>query len=81
MSLNEKIKVPAGSFKNCIKVECSGETTFFGDSEIRTINIKITTSEWYAPNIGLVKAERTEETDTDLFGTTKMVQVLDEFSD
>ena len=81
MSLNEKIKVPAGSFKNCIKVEGSGETTFFGDSEIGTINIKITTNEWYAPNIGLVKAERIEETDTDLFGTTKMVQVLDEFSD
>ena len=80
ISLNETIKVPAGSFKKCIKIVGEGNTTFFGDSEIGTIKIKIKTQEWYAPNIGLVKAVRVEETDTDLFGTTKMVQVLDQYS-
>ena len=80
ISLNETIKVPAGSFEKCIKIVGEGNTTFFGDSEIGTIKIKIKTQEWYAPNIGLVKAVRIEETDTDLFGTTKMVQVLDQYS-
>ncbi len=80
ISVDEEVKVPAGKFDKCIKVEGIGSTTFFGDSEIGTIKIKIRTKEWYAPNIGLVKAVRIEETDTDLFGTTKMVQVLDEYS-
>ena len=78
-SLNETVKVPAGKFKGCLKIEANGETTFIGDSEIGTINIKVKTTEWYAPNVGLVKSLRIEETDTDLFGTTKMLQVLDQF--
>ena len=53
--------------------------TNFTDREIGSIKIKILTNEWYAPNIGLIKSIRVEETDTDLFGTTKMVQVLDEY--
>ena len=46
---------------------------------IGSIKIKISSKEWYAKNIGLVKMERIEETDTDLFGTTKMVQVLEKY--
>ena len=56
-----------------------GETNFIGDSEIGSIKIKISSKEWYAKNIGLVKMERVEETDTDLFGTTKMVQILEKY--
>ncbi len=78
-SLNESVKVPAGTFENCIKIVGNGETTFIGDREIGTIKILINTIDWYAPNIGLVKSIRKEETDSDLFGTSKMVQVLDDY--
>ena len=78
-SLNETIKVPAGKFKNCIKLSGIGKTTFIGDREIGSINISIQTTEWYAPNVGLVKSVRKEETDSDLFGNSKMVQVLDDY--
>ena len=78
ISTNEIVKVPAGEFKNCIQIKGLGETNFV-DREIGSIKIKILTNEWYAPNIGLIKSVRVEETDTDLFGTTKMVQVLDEY--
>ena len=44
-----------------------------------SIKIKIMTNDWYAPKVGLVKSIRWEETDTDLFGKSKMVQVLDDF--
>ena len=78
-SLTETIKVPAGNFKNCVKVVGKGETTFIGDREIGSIKIKIMTNDWYAPKVGLVKSIRWEETDSDLFGKSKMVQVLDDF--
>lgn len=78
-SINEKVQVPAGKFKNCIKVIGNGNTTFIGNREIGTIKINIKTTEWYAPNIGLIKSIREEKTDSDLFGTSKMVQVLEEY--
>ena len=79
VSTKEIVNVPAGKFKNCLKISGKGETSFIGDSEIGTIKIKITTSDWYAPDVGLIKSERIEETDTDLFGTTKMIQELDSY--
>ena len=56
-----------------------GETNFIGDSEIGSIGIKIFSKEWYSKKVGLVKMERIEQTDTDLFGTTKMTQILEGF--
>ena len=75
MRLSKFLRV---NLKNCIQIKGLGETNFI-DREIGSIKIKILTNEWYAPNIGLIKSIRVEETDTDLFGTTKMVQVLDEY--
>ena len=48
---------------------------FIGDSEIGSIGIKITSKEWYSKKVGLIKMIREEKTDTDLFGTTKMIQI------
>ena len=78
-SINETVKVPAGRFKDCIKISGNGNTTFIGDREIGSINIEIRTEDWYAPKIGLIKSVRLEKTDTELFGTSKMVQVLDDY--
>ena len=78
-SLTETIKVPAGNFKNCVKVVGKGETTFIGDREIGSIKIKIISKEWYAKGVGLIMSERIEETDSDLFGTTKMTQILEDY--
>ena len=79
VSLNEDIKTPSGKFKNCLKLEGTGKTSFIGDSEIGSIEIDIFSEEWYAKGVGLVKTVRTEKTDTELFGTTKMVQLLDNY--
>lgn len=78
-SMKEIVSTPNGVFKDCILVVGKGETNFIGDSEIGSIKIKISSKEWYAKNIGLIKMERVEETDSDLFGTTKMVQVLEKY--
>ena len=67
------------NLKNCLLVEGFGETKFIGDSEIGTIEITITSKEWYAKGVGLIKSLRVEKTDSDLFGTTKMTQILEDY--
>ena len=78
-SMKETVKTPSGVFKDCILIEGLGETNFIGDSEIGSIGIKIISKEWYSKKVGLIKMERIEETDSDLFGTTKMVQLLENY--
>ena len=78
-SMQETVSTPSGTFKDCILVVGSGKTNFIGDSEIGSISINISSKEWYSKKIGLIKMERVEETDTDLFGTTKMVQLLESY--
>ena len=46
---------------------------------IGSIKITIKTSDWYAPNVGLIKSVRVEGTDSDLFGTSEMIQELEDF--
>ncbi len=79
ISMNQNITTPSGTFNDCILVIGEGQTNFIGDSEIGSIGIKITSQEWYSRKVGLVKMIREEATDTDLFGTTKMIQLLETY--
>ena len=79
LSLKETVKTPSGIFKDCILIKGEGQTNFIGDSEIGSIGIKITSEEWYSKRVGLVKMVREEKTDTDLFGTTRMIQLLENY--
>ena len=79
ISTDEIISTPTGKFRNCILIRGIGNTKFIGDSEIGSIAINIQSEEWYAKGVGLIKSVRVEKTDSDLFGTTKMTQVLDGF--
>jgi hypothetical protein len=61
-STDEEITVPAGTFKNCLRIKGVGTTSknvgfYVGQTDIRVENI-----EWYAPGAGLVKAVRLETT-------------------
>ena len=78
-SMKETVSTPSGTFKDCILIIGNAETNFIGNNEIGSIGIKIHSKEWYSKAIGLIKMERIEETDTDLFGTTKMVQLLESY--
>ena len=79
MSLNETVKTPSGVFNDCIIIKGEGQTNFIGDSEIGSIGIKITSEEWYSKKVGLIKMIREEQTDTDLFGTTRMIQLFENY--
>ncbi len=81
ISKNEVISTPIGKFRNCILVRGVGNTRFIGDSEIGSIAINIMSEEWYAKGVGLIKSVRVEATDSDLFGTTKMTQILESYNE
>ncbi len=49
-AVNEEVKVPAGTYKDCLKVKHAGSTQK-GDTAIT-----LEAYEWYAPDVGLVKS-------------------------
>ena len=74
ISTSATLNTSLGKFKHCLLIQGKGKTTFIRENEVGTIEINILSQEWYAKGIGLVKSIRTEQTDTELFGTTRMVQ-------
>ncbi len=60
VSLSETVTVPAGEFKNCIKLEALGETEIYTDGVNGYTAIPFKIEEWYAPDVGLVKQVRYE---------------------
>ncbi len=64
---NDTVTVPAGRFEHCVTVRGEGLVTVYSDAVQGFTEIPITTREWYAPGVGLVRLERTETLDTDVF--------------
>jgi hypothetical protein len=52
-SINDVVKVPAGTFDNCVKIKQIGEGP---SGEKGGTALSITAYEWYAPGVGLVKS-------------------------
>lgn len=77
--VDERVDVPAGSFSHCVLVEGQAELTLYADPRKGDSQIQITTREWYAPGIGLVKLERDEPLDTDVYKGGKMTLDLTKF--
>ncbi len=59
-------EVPAGTFSDCLLVTGQGRTSVRTDRGNASASVSVTTREWYAPGIGLVRLER-EETSTSPF--------------
>ncbi|MBW2504859.1 MAG: hypothetical protein JRE16_09855 [Deltaproteobacteria bacterium] len=78
-STDATVRVPAGVFKNCIEVVGEADLTMYVDPRIGWGELPVTTHEWYALGVGLVKLERTEKLDTGVFVGGTMVMELTEF--
>lgn len=61
---DETVKVPAGSFSHCVRVDATGETSVRVDRGNGTAPVKVTQQDWYAPGVGLVKSTRLEHSDS-----------------
>jgi len=64
-ALKETVSVPAGTFKDCIKVVGTADLSLYLDGKQGFVSVPITTEEWYAPGVGLVKMTREEKLEAD----------------
>lgn len=79
-SVNDAVTVPAGVFRDCIKVTGEATLALYVDPRSGTHEIPIMTSEWYAPGVGLVRLERHEPLNTSQFSGGKVVIDLTEYN-
>ena len=79
-SLDESVKVPAGRFSRCLRVDAVG----FLDLPQRILlgirTIKVEQTQWYAPEVGLVKMTRREFAIPNLY-PSEYTQVLTSFNE
>ena len=78
-ALAETVEVPAGRFEGCMRVDGEALLTLYADGRTGYQDIKINTSEWYAPGIGLVKLVRREPLTGEVFAGGSVTLELEQF--
>lgn len=77
-SVSEDVTVPAGTFKNCLKVEGDAAINVLADPRIGASEVIVHHTEWYAPGVGLIKLERKEPLETtQIVGGEVTMELLD----
>ena len=61
-SVDDEVEVPAGRFAHCLRIRGEGETQADIVKPVGRITIHATSTKWFAPGVGLVKAVREETT-------------------
>lgn len=61
-SMNDTVRVPAGTFHNCMRVNVSGDGFINAGNYVGRTIVKVEETSWYAPGVGLVRSERRETT-------------------
>jgi hypothetical protein len=69
ISFDEEVVVHAGRFKNCLKIRGMGLTTVRVDRGNVTAEVIIESFDWYASGVGLIKTERTEQSNSTFLKT------------
>lgn len=62
-SVTDVVRVPAGEFRDCLRVVASGELSADVGNYVGRTAISVEVTEWYAPGVGLVRSRRVERTD------------------
>ncbi len=61
---NDTVRIPAGLFEGCVRFDGNGSRTVRTDRGNATADVFVTHQEWYAPGVGLIKATRSETSDS-----------------
>ena len=59
-AVDQRVQTPAGNFGGCLRVQGRATIKLFVDAVGRWDDVPLTTSEWYCPDVGLVRLERKE---------------------
>ncbi len=63
-AVDQKVQSAAGDFERCLRVAGRAEIRLYVDAMFQWRQIPLTTLEWYCPDVGLVKLERSEPSPT-----------------
>lgn len=77
-SLDDVVTVPAGRFKNCMKITMSGSSFKDAGNYVGLTLVNVEQTSWYAEGVGLIKMERTETTKSDALDKgTLLIELAD----
>lgn len=79
-SLDADVTTPAGEFNNCLLVSGRGTAEADLGNGIGQATIEVTSSEWFAPNVGLVRMDHHETSSAPALRAGAMVMKLDNWS-
>lgn len=79
-SLDESVSVAAGKFNRCISVKGIGTSHVTADKSIGTIDVTVSSMDWYCPNVGLVKSWREESTTSNILVKGDFLMELEKYS-
>lgn len=65
VSLDDVVIVPAGRFKNCMKITMSGSSFKDAGNYVGLTLVNVEQTSWFAEGVGLIKMERIETTKSD----------------
>ncbi len=75
-STSDTVRVGAGDFSDCLRVVGNGRFSADVGNYIGRAVISVSVTEWYAPNVGLVRSERIETTDAQALSHGSIVMEL-----
>lgn len=75
-STSDTVHVGAGEFSGCLRVVGNGRFSADVGNYIGRAQIFVSVTEWYAPNVGLVRSERVETTDAEALNHGSIVMEL-----
>ena len=77
-SLDDVVTVPAGRFKNCMKITMSGSSFKDAGNYVGLTLVNVEQTSWYAEGVGLIKMERIETTQSDALDKgTLLIELAD----
>jgi len=59
-AVDEAVETPAGRFAHCLRVQGTASVRVYADPASGWRDMPLTTIEWYCPDVGLVRVERSE---------------------
>jgi hypothetical protein len=77
VATDASVATPAGRFDRCLLIEGRGRTSADVGNYIGRAAIDVTTREWFARDVGLVRLEREERTDAKALSAGRLVLELD----
>ncbi|MBT8446385.1 MAG: hypothetical protein HKO62_11275 [Gammaproteobacteria bacterium] len=78
-ALDAEVRVPAGRFRDCVLITSRGSSFVKTDRGNAVAEVFVEQQDWFAPEVGLVRSERSESTDSVFLKPGHYVQELEQY--